>query len=470
MTKTELENLIGQTVGDWKLVKFIKAGKSAAVFRGVNSSQTAAVKIFNPALIEEFGRESQLKRILRELDLRGHAHPNLVQIFDGGECKATGYLYLVMEFIEAPDLASVISQVPRDRIRPIIAQVADAARYLLEDRDTVHRDIKPDNIAISADFSKAILLDLGVIRPLDVSSLAESSDGQRQSFVGTMRYAPPEYIFRQEQSNREGFGALTYYQLGAVLYDLITRERIFKAFELPKARLVKAVENEIPKIQQTDVPADLIWLANNCLLKKPEHRLLSVKWEDFQEPPIVEPSSAARNRVMRRFASSLEAETTSEEQGDKKALDLERGVDRVQRRITPILKKICSGEKMFPRSFTRDLPDFVDNLSANVLVVFEASTKLYIAKPLALLFTAQLIDTDPDVVEIIVRAVIPYDDLPLDLKELRTSDGFSFFKGVFDDSIIRSRLEDAVFAVIDFAQGSVETDSKVYFKLPHNDA
>jgi hypothetical protein len=34
MTKTELENLIGQTVGDWKLVKFIKAGKSAAVFRG----------------------------------------------------------------------------------------------------------------------------------------------------------------------------------------------------------------------------------------------------------------------------------------------------------------------------------------------------------------------------------------------------------------------------------------------------
>src|SRR5687767_5946377 len=83
MTKTELENLIGQTVGDWKLVKFIKAGKSAAVFRGANSSQTAAVKIFDPALIEEFGRESQLKRILRELDLRGHAHPNLVQIFDG---------------------------------------------------------------------------------------------------------------------------------------------------------------------------------------------------------------------------------------------------------------------------------------------------------------------------------------------------------------------------------------------------
>jgi eukaryotic-like serine/threonine-protein kinase len=470
MTKTELDNLIGQTVGDWKLVKFINAGKSAAVFRGVNGSQTAAVKIFDPALIEEFGRASQLKRILRELDLRGHAHPNLIQIFDGGECKATGHLYIVMEFIEAPDLASVISQVPRDYIRRIIAQVADAARYLLEDRDIVHRDIKPDNIAISTDFSKAILLDLGVIRPLDVSSLAESSDGQRQGFLGTMRYAPPEYIFRQEQTNREGFRAITFYQLGAVLYDLITRERIFKAFELPKARLVKAVEEEIPKIQQTDVPVDLIWLAKNCLLKKPEHRLLSVKWEDFQEPANMEPSSAARNRVMRRFASSLEVEMTSEEQGGKTALDLERGVDRVQRRITPILKNICSSEKMFPRSLTRELPDLVDNPSANVLVVFEASTKLCISRPLALFATAQLIDMDPEVIEITIRAVIPYEDSPLDLKELKTSNGFSVFKGVFDDGIIRSRLEDAVFTVIDFAQASTEADTKVYFKLPHNDA
>src|ERR1700694_2583923 len=89
MTKAELDNLIGQTVGDWKLEKFVNAGKSAAVFRGVKASEIAAVKIFDPALVEEFGRDSQLNRILRELTLRGHGHPNLVKIFDGGECKTT---------------------------------------------------------------------------------------------------------------------------------------------------------------------------------------------------------------------------------------------------------------------------------------------------------------------------------------------------------------------------------------------
>ncbi len=370
-----------------------------------------------------------------------------------------------MEFIEAPDLASVIERVPRDRIRPIIAQVADAARYLLEERDIVHRDIKPDNIAVSNDFSKATLLDLGVIRPVDVSSLTESSDGQRQSFLGTMRYAPPEYIFRKEKDDRDGYRAITFYQLGAVLYDLITRERIFKAFESPKARLVKAVEEEIPKIQQTDVPPDLVWLANNCLLKKPEHRLMSVKWEDFREHITTAPSSAARDRVMRRFASSLESGAPVEDQRAKTAVDLERGVDRVQRRLTAILKNICSSEKMFPRSTTRELPNLGDKPSANVLVVFEASLKLYVTQAVGLFVTAELVDTDPEVIEVFVRAVSGYEDSLRDLKELRTSDGFSVFKGVFDDSMVTSRLEDSVFNVIDQVQNAADQPDKVYLRL-----
>jgi hypothetical protein len=119
---------------------------------------------------------------------------------------------------------------------------------------------------------------------------------------------------------------------------------------------------------------------------------------------------------------------------------------------------------MFPRSTTRDLPDLADNPSANVLVVFESSTKLKIAKSVGLFVTAELIDTDPEVIEIAVRAVLPYQDSPTDLKELRTTDSVSIFKGVFDDSIVRSRLEDAVFEVIDFAQSSGDSVGQIYLK------
>ncbi len=296
----ELDHLIGSTVGNWRLVSYLGEGNSAAVFRGERGSETAAVKVFKRALVDEFGKDRQLERIRRELTLRGHDHPNLIQIFDGGQCEITGHLYIVMELINAPNLASVIGDVPRERIRTIISQVADAARYL-ETRDIVHRDIKPDNIAISTDFSKATLLDLGVIRPVDVSKLTESSDDGRKDPLGTLRYSPQEYIFRREKRDREGYRAITFYQLGAVLYDLITKERIFEAFSSPKARLVKAVEQEIPKINQPDVPQELVLLADNCLLKDPERRLNFVAWEDFEEAKVLDPSFAARERVRRRF-------------------------------------------------------------------------------------------------------------------------------------------------------------------------
>jgi serine/threonine protein kinase len=450
MTKAKLDHLLGKTVGDWQLVEFVDAGNSAAVFRGIKDSQIAAVKVFDPSLVEEFGRERQLNRIGRELTLRGHDHPNLVKIFDGGECKTTGRLYVVMEFIDAPDLASVIAQVPPDRIRPIIAQVAAAARYL-EEKDIVHRDIKPDNIAVDAEFLKATLLDLGVMRPLDVSKLAESSDGSRQNFLGTLRYSPPEYIFRTEKQDPDGYRAITFYQLGAVLYDLITRERLFEAFSLPKARLVKAVEQETPKINQPDVSQELVLLAENCLLKDPERRLSFVAWEDFEEPGMVEPSFAARERVRRRFGSSLEY-AMEDSKSEKRDWAVAQSLNVLQHGIATTLKDICAGEKSIPRSTTRELPGASAKSSTDVQLIFQASPSLRLPETVSILITAKLIDINPDVVEVEVRGAACYEDSAQGLQELCANKASSVFRGVLNQAILSASLQAAVFRAIDFAQ------------------
>lgn len=452
MTNSELEKLIGMTIGEWLLTELLGSGKSAGVFRGVRGAEVAAVKVFDPALVEEFGKLSQLNRIERELTLRGRYHTNLVKIFDGGECKVTGNLYVVMELLEAPNLSSVLSKVPRERIRLIISQVAAAARYLLEDLDIVHRDIKPDNITVDTEFLNSTLLDLGVIRPLDVSKLVESSDGQRQSFVGTLRYSPPEYLFRIEKPDREGYRAMTFYQLGAVLYDLITRERLFLASS-PYARLVKSVESEIPKIHQPDVPQDLIWLANNCLLKNPEHRLSFVSWEDFEQPRIVDSSSAARQRVRRRFGSSLEP---TMEVPEIRAADWSnaRALTAVRQLITTALKDICAGDRMFPRSTTRELADAIEPSSIDVQLLFEAAPGLQISEPLSILVTTKLVDIEPELIEIHVRAMACYEDTPQALLELRTSKASTVFSGVLDKAMVCNSLEDVIFRVIDIVQSS----------------
>jgi serine/threonine-protein kinase RIO1 len=75
--------LLGKTVGGWLIQKYINHGKSAVVFLAQRSGQEAALKIFDPEIVERYGRDVQLKRINRELSLVGKSHPNLAAIYAG---------------------------------------------------------------------------------------------------------------------------------------------------------------------------------------------------------------------------------------------------------------------------------------------------------------------------------------------------------------------------------------------------
>lgn len=79
------EELIGENIGGWELTEHVSSGKSALVFKGSKEEIVGALKIFDPELVERFGRETQMARIKRELELIEHDCPNLIQIFDGGE-------------------------------------------------------------------------------------------------------------------------------------------------------------------------------------------------------------------------------------------------------------------------------------------------------------------------------------------------------------------------------------------------
>ncbi len=271
--------LKGRPVGGWIAGDRLGHGKSALVLKATRGGQVGALKVFDRELIRKFGEGTQKARVKRELGLVGETHPNLVRVLDGGTCSETGNVFVVMEYIEAPNLASALDQVPRERIGDIIRQVADAARFL-EGLKLAHRDIKPANIAISHDFSKATLLDLGVVRPFGVDKL---TDGDRQEFVGTLQYSPPEFMYRREDDSPDGWRAVTFYQIGGVLHDLIMGRPLFSEFA-PYTRLVRAVERETPRIEADDVPPRLVRLARTCLTKDPRDRLRCLDWGDFGEP------------------------------------------------------------------------------------------------------------------------------------------------------------------------------------------
>ena len=283
-------------MGSWLVRELLGHGKSAAVFRGESVNSQCALKVFDTEIVERYGRITQLKRIEREVSLSCRTHPNLVNIYEGGECESTGNLYIAMQLINAPTLASVVSNLPREQIWSVIRDVARAARYL-EELKIAHRDIKPENIAVAQ--HGAILLDLGVLRA--IAHPDGTDDGDERPFVGTLQYSPPEFLLRVEEDSLEGWRAVTFYQLGAVLYDLIERKTIFSDFAEPYARMVNAVQNEMPKFLAQDVPTDLVHLAERCLLKDPSARLELVSWDDFEDEPVLEsPAEMARKTLTLR--------------------------------------------------------------------------------------------------------------------------------------------------------------------------
>jgi hypothetical protein len=465
--KRLIDDLIGKTVGGWRILGHLGTGKSAVVFRASRDDEERALKVFDPDLVQRAGKDRQLKRISRELSLKDKLHPNLVRVFDGGECPDTGYFFVVMELIDAPNLAEVLTDIPRDSIRSIIAQVADAARFLETLTPHIaHRDIKPDNIAISRDFSHATLLDLGVILPIDLAEKDPSSDGERRFFVGTLRYSPPEFLIRREEYSVDGWRAISFYQLGAVLYDLIMKARLFEEFADPYARLVMAVQTENPSITAKDVPEELILLANNCLSKNPEIRLRYVTWDDFAVKSTA-PSLAmnAKERVRRRLAQGYEAASEEERGEAERERALLRVVQDVQGKLHALIKAGWAGSDMFCPIECYEFPGSKAG-HAYVVLRIPPSKKLLIERGLSVCFNVVITDEKSAATEISWIACSC--DSPPGFQELESRQSHRVFAGVFQDGVVQVAVMDLLYQLLDIAQG-VETSGhsgNLWLELP----
>lgn len=356
--------LLGQTVGGWLVEKYINHGKSAVVFLASKDALRAALKVFDPEIVDRYGRDSQRKRIERERSLIGKSHPNIVSVLDGGEQE--DFLFVVMEHFGGKNLAQVLLDIPPSEVRSLISQIASAAKFL-EEASFAHRDIKPENIGISPDMKSAKLLDFGVLRPFDLTNLTD--EGDQHHFIGTLQYSPPELLFREEEQSIEAWRAITFYQIGAVLHDLLMRKPLFEKFKNPYARLVLAVEREIPLIDNPGVDADLRLLAQNCLAKAPGQRLDTAKWEDFSQPKIADPMDAARRRIAQHRVAAVQAMEVPYSQEQEDLLNAQIFSLR-----TSIFSAVVSTTKTesFPRYTTETI---IETHSYLLRVLFEPSEK-----------------------------------------------------------------------------------------------
>lgn len=434
--------LKGQTCSGWVLQDYINCGKSAIVLKATRDNQVAAIKIFDPELVERCGVDVELERIDREKSLIGKAHLNLIQILDGGSWKERGLLFIVMEFLPWKNLADVLTEVPVGHERVIIAQVASAARFL-ESLGICHRDIKPENIGISPDFRHAKLLDLGVIKPQGMKPLTDGT--HTKMFVGTSKYAPPEFLLRKEPDTPEGWRAVTFYQLGGVLHDLIMRRSLFEDCENPPAALSNAIQFNRPVIESKAVSPAMVELTQDCLLKKPELRLQYVTWDLFEKEPAPRGLMAdIKAKISRHRTAKQDAIAAAHSASDALRMMRDR-LDAHANDIVTACRLECVGNRdVFPPIEIQARAN--DGEASSIVMQFDPSG----SHDLNLFFRIEIylrcVDLQDDVVDVSVAAFISKrrfsDNVPIG------RDGIGVYRGAYVAESVHRDVLTAVYRAL----------------------
>jgi eukaryotic-like serine/threonine-protein kinase len=227
--------------------KVLGAGGSAAVYLLKVGETLSALKVYDPRFFDDKNGPAERRRIELQRQLQGHACISLIGFSAVEEAHDT--CFLEMEYAPWPTLKDIIAQVPDALVAPLIGQLVTAVR-LLEAKGLVHRDIKPENILVRPDFEALKLIDLGVAREMqgDEDAVDATDHSGRRPFIATAQYSSPEYLFRLQAPSPQLWQALTIYQLGGVLHDLVMKRPLFHEAVLTgnKFNVAAAVLRQVP--------------------------------------------------------------------------------------------------------------------------------------------------------------------------------------------------------------------------------
>lgn len=221
----------------YRIVKLLGQGGFGAVYRAWDSNlnKPCAVKEnldTSPEAQRQFTREATV--------LANLSHPNLPRVTDHFILPGQGQ-YLVMDFVEGDDLASILRQrgpVPSEQAVAWVSQVADALAYLHSRQPpVVHRDIKPANIRITPE-GQAMLVDFGLVKVY--SPQLRTTMGARAVTPG---YAPPE---QYGQGNTDARSDI--YALGATLYNILTGHEPVESVQRMSGAQLKPMQQINPRI------------------------------------------------------------------------------------------------------------------------------------------------------------------------------------------------------------------------------
>ncbi|MFT3922771.1 MAG: serine/threonine-protein kinase [Myxococcales bacterium] len=283
-TGTHIPLAPGSTFARYEITRCIGVGGMGAVFEATHTllKKRVALKALHANLSRA---EAARDRFLREAETVARIrHPNVVDITDVGVER--GMPYLVMEFLEGEDVASLLDRgslepaVVADIVVPIASGLCAVHRLGI-----VHRDIKPENIFLARDNHGEVvpkLVDFGVSK--DLGALGSNAP-PLHTVTGTPHYMSPE----QARGAATLDGRTDQYALGILLYQSLSGARPYDAESLLELmHLIDQGHFKPLRSAAPEVPAELEAIVHRAMARNP--------WERFE-------SMAAFGRALLPFAS-----------------------------------------------------------------------------------------------------------------------------------------------------------------------
>jgi tRNA A-37 threonylcarbamoyl transferase component Bud32 len=261
---------VGHRLGDYELVEEISRGGMGVVFRAKRKDykRTVALKML---LDQKRSSRDDVVRFKHEAEAIARlSHPNIVAIYDLNE--AEGQLFFAMEFVEGESLEDHLAVRKPDvkRSLEIILVLARALDYA-HNQGIYHRDIKPSNIMMEEKTGRLVLTDFGLAVKEEQSRRLTKSGFA----MGTPAYMAPEQC--QAQATPAAFDARTdVYQLGAVLYEMITGVPPFDSPSPIEILLHKLSEDvPAPRTLNPQLPLEANQICMRCLHRDKDDRYQS---------------------------------------------------------------------------------------------------------------------------------------------------------------------------------------------------
>ena len=250
-----------ERLGKYDIIREVGRGSTGTVYLSHDPyyRRDVAIKVYS---IEADG-DADRARVARKMFLsEAHMvgmlqHPNIMPIYDAGE--EGGLYYIVTEFVHGARTLAAYTRpdnlLPIDDVVGLMFKCAKALHYA-HARGVIHRDIKPSNLMLTTD-SDLRIVDFGI------ALLANADISRIEGIAGSPSYMSPEQVQSLELT-----GQSDLYSLGAVMYELLTGYRPFRAGNL--ARLLHQIVYATPAPVHTlrrDVPPELEAVIGRALSK-----------------------------------------------------------------------------------------------------------------------------------------------------------------------------------------------------------